>query len=380
MDMVAATAGNARQPAVHEAPPVNPAWTELADAASDANPFYHPAILRPAINHLAPSRQVHVLEAHDDGQLIGLMPVAMLSRHSRYPVRNSGNWMHEQCFYGAPLLRAGYEPKAWASFLSQLDAADWAGNFLHMDGLDRNGAAAAALLACCATERRAIRCIASHERALLQSNLSADEYWQSNVRSKKRKEIRRLIKRLEEMGTVTHARLHDGGDLAVWTEDFLELERSGWKGAEGTALGDHDHSRAFFREALSNAYATGMLDIVRIELDKAPVAMLVNFHMGRGAFSYKIAYDERFARFSPGVLIEIDNLYAALSNPGLDWMDSCATPNHPMIDGIWAERREMAQYRVALKGTGFNALKRDLAFAAIGLAEKAARTLKRKQA
>ena len=379
MEMVAARAEDISPTPASGALPRRAAWDALAEAASDANPFYHPALLQPALDHLKRDG-LHVLEAHDDSQLIGLMPVVALARHSRYPVRNSGNWMHEQCFYGAPLLRAGYEVAAWSSFLSQLDAADWAGNFLHMDGLDRNGPAAAGLLACCATERRTIRCIASHERALLQSNLSADDYWQSNVRSKKRKEIRRLIKRLEEMGTVAHARLRDGGDIAVWTEDFLALEGAGWKGAEGTALAGQDNSRAYFREALSNMHAAGMLDMLRIDLNGAPVAMLVNFHMGRGAFSYKIAYDERLSRFSPGVLIEIDNLQAALSDPGLDWMDSCAAPNHPMIDGIWAERRTMAQYRVALKGTGFKALKRNFTFAAIGMAEKTARHLKRTQA
>src|SRR3546814_5811349 len=74
--------------------------------------------------------------------------------------------------------------------------------------------------------------------------------------------------------------------------------------------------------------------------------------MGRGGFSFKIAFDETMSRFSPGVLIEIDNLRRVLNRDDLDWMDSCAAADHPMIDSLWGERRQIVQYRVALRGVG----------------------------
>lgn len=71
------------------------------------------------------------------------------------------------------------------------------------------------------------------------------------------------------------------------------------------------------------------------------------------------------ARFSPGVLIELDNLRHVLDGPdGPDWMDSCAAPDHPMIDSLWAERRTIVQYRVALKGA-----RRTLAWNAVDAAD-----------
>jgi len=356
--------------------PLPQGWTELAEHASEPNPFFHPAILCPALQHLDSEKTVHVIEAHQGGQLIGLMPAKALTHHTRYPVHNVGNWVHDQCFFGAPLMRKGMEHAAWALILEQLDAAPWAGNFIHMEGLDKDGPIVAALHDCCAEQKRPIAAIATHERALLRSGLDADAYWQANVRSKKRKEIRRLINRLEDNGSITHNRLRDGGDVTRWTQEFLALERSGWKGEEGTALDSQEHSRAFFTQSLANAHEAGMLDMLRIDLDGAPIAMLVNFHMGRGAFSYKIAFDEKFARYSPGVLIEIDNLRAALCDPDLDWMDSCAASGHPMIDGIWAERRTMIQYRIALKGSGLSGFKRRALFHATSLAETMIRSVK----
>jgi len=361
-----------------------PDWCDLAENCCEPNPFYHPALLRPALDLLDAGDRIELIEVPEGGRLIALMPVAVHPRHSRYPVRNSANWMHDQCFYGAPLLRRGQEEQAWSGLLARLDAAPWAGQFLHLSGLDLDGPAASALRACCAAEGRGLKRIAGHERALLCSGLSAEAYWQTHVRPKKRKELRRLASRLAEAGTVTHRRLDNGADVAAWAEDFLELEASGWKGRHGAPLGASERTRAWFNRVLAGAAAADLLDMLRIDLDGRAIAMLVNFRHGRGGFSYKIAFDERFARYSPGILVEIDNLHAVLGEDSaarpLDWMDSCAAANHPMIEGLWAERRRIGQFRVELKGHGFTALKRAAAYQAIGLAEQVIGSIRKKSA
>lgn len=361
-----------------------PCWSELADHACEPNPFYHPALLQPALTaipeSLAENRSVRILEARDgQGMLVGSLPVVQQVRHGRLPVSNVANWMHDQCFYGAPLLRKGHEEEAWGLLLAQLDSNNAGCNFLHLRGFDTDGPAATALASCCAKQRRAIRLVTTHERAMLRSRLGPDEYWTTHVRSKKRKEIRRLSNRLSELGQVTHARLTADGDVGAWARAFLALERSGWKGDQGTSLDSREETRSFFMQSVANAATAGMLDMLRIDVDGAPIAMLVNFRMGTGAFSYKIAFDERFARFSPGILIEIDNLHAVLGDPTLDWMDSCAAPNHPMIDGIWAERRTIGQYRIALNGRGASGLKRRATFAALAATDRLALARKGKR-
>lgn len=121
---------------------------------------------------------------------------------------------------------------------------------------------------------------------------------------------------------------------------------------------------AFFRDCTAAAFASGRLMFLRLDFDGHPIAMLVNFRMGEGGFSFKIAFDEAMSRFSPGVLIELDNLAHILDGPEAEWMDSCAAPNHPMIDSLWAERRGIVQYRIELKGRG-----RSLPWAAMRVAD-----------
>ena len=348
----------------------------LALDAAEPNAFYAPDMLVAALDHLDGKHQVHVIEAVAGEELIGLLPVVRHARHGRLPIGCVGNWMHDHCFLGTPIVRRGVEQAAWRSFLAQLDDAPWAKGFLHLQGMDAAGANAAALEAMCGQQRRGWREVHRYERAMLQSDLDAERYWDTQVRAKKRKELRRLRKRLGELGTVEQRLLSEETQLPEWIDAFLALEAAGWKGKQGTALSCSPNDSAFFRAACVNAFRGGRLHMLRLDLDGQPIAMLVNFRHGEGAFSFKIAIDEALGRFSPGVLIEIANLHAVQNDPAIAWMDSCAAPGHPMIDSLWAERRTIVQYRVALRGTGMKGIRRKAAFMLANKSEALARTLK----
>ena len=77
--------------------------------------------------------------------------------------------------------------------------------------------------------------------------------------------------------------------------------------------------------------------------------MLANFLTAPGSFSFKTAYDEEYARYSPGVLLQRENL-EILSRSDIAWCDSCAAPDHPMIERIWREKRSVVRVSVALGG------------------------------
>jgi CelD/BcsL family acetyltransferase involved in cellulose biosynthesis len=197
--------------------------------------------------------------------------------------------------------------------------------------------------------RRGAAVVHRSTRALLQSDLSPPEYYETTVRKKKRKEIGRLQSRLAETGTVAFSRLADVAELDSWIDTFLALEASGWKGRDGAALANESRTEGFVRDAIRAAFAAERLEIIRLAVDDRVIAMLVNFLTAPGSFSFKIAFDEEYARFSPGVLIQLENL-KILESPGIDWMDSCAVEDHPMINSLWAERREIVRVSVPLKG------------------------------
>lgn len=350
-------------------------------ACVDPNPFYADYLLAPALASLTDGETVHQLVAHDSAQReIGRLPVTTGRKHGRFPVAHSANWVHRHCFYGAPLLREGDEEEAWTSLLSQLDTASWSGHFLHLRGFDPNAAPGLALTRVCERQGRRLDIIEQRERALLHSEMDAEAYWTANVRSKKRKELRRLQSRLAEEGEIVRRAFAPGDDLDQWIGDFLTVEASGWKGEEGTALGSSEADRSFFRAACKGAHAAGELELLRIDCNGQAIAMLVNFVNARGGFSFKIAIDPAFARYSPGVLIEQDNLARILDARIAPWMDSCAASDHPMIDSLWAERRTIVQCRVALKKKGTAGLISRIAMPGIRFVEGRSAQFKKKAA
>ncbi len=326
------------------------AWDALAARAAEPNPFSERWFAMPALRHLSAGKAVFRLEVWQDTQqgaeLVALMLLTQAQRYGRLPVQHVTNWLHYQCFMGAPLIAAGWERQAWEAALDALAAAPWARGFLHFAELAEHGPVHCGLIA--AADRHCDT-VYRIERAFLQSPLSPAEYYAQTVRKKKRKEIGRLSARLAEQGTVETRRLGPDDALEPWVDAFLLLEQAGWKGDRGAALANTPATEAFFRDIARGAHAAGKLEMLRIDLDGRPIAMLVNFLTPPGSFSFKIAFDEGFARFSPGVLIEIEN-YQILARPDIAWMDSCAVEDHPMINAMWGQRRAVVRVTVPFSG------------------------------
>ncbi len=325
------------------------AWDRLAGEASEPNPFAERWCLQSALHLLDPERSARLVlvQGGSDGPLIGIMPVAPAAHYGRLPLRHVTGWAHPNHFHGAPLVRAGFESLFWSILLGWCDAAPWAHTLVQAPRLTEDGPLHRALEGVARARGGEAVVVHREERALLESASSPEEYWDAAVRAKKRKELRRQANRLAEQGAVRFRRWHPGEAIDGWIDAFLDLEVRGWKGRAGSALASHSDTEAWFRAILTGAAGAGKLDMRALDLDDRPLAMLINFLCPPGGFSFKTAFDEDFARFSPGVLLQQANL-DLLEDPRIDWVDSCAAPGHPMIDSVWRERRALVWVNVAL--------------------------------
>jgi hypothetical protein len=323
-------------------------WNILADQAADPNCFAERWFLEPSLALLAEQDEVKLaMVTSMDDLLVGLIPLAYDPTYGRLPVGNVMNWRHHHSFLGAPMIRRGMETDFWAALLIALDTGPWSANLMHISDMPANSRSLYGLQNAAANLGRSCDTVLRKHRAMLKSNASPSDYWETNVRKKKRKELNRLAKRLGEQGKLTFQTLRPDEPATTWIEGFLELESRGWKGREGTALACNLKEVQFFETIAEGAHAAGKLDFHRMDLDGKPIAMLVNFLTGKGGFSYKIAFDEDYARYSPGILVEQYNL-RILDRPDTEWLDSCATENHNMIESIWAERREIVRVTVPI--------------------------------
>ena len=316
-------------------------WDDLVARAAEPNPFHERWFVAASLAHLGGDRDVRLVEVRRGERLIGLLPLTVEQGYARLPVRFVQNWYHDHAFLGTPLVADGEERAFWDAALDLLDKAAWAPGFLHLRGIAEGGAVHRALGGGAIVHRR--------RRAMLKSQLGPDAYLEKAVRGKKRKELRRQRNRLAELGTLAFRHLASHEELSMWCDEYLALERKGWKGRAGTGLSVEQAGEAFFRSAAAGAWSAGRLQFLRLDLDGRAIAMLANFLAPPGAFSFKTAFDEDYARFSPGVLLQIENL-RILDDPAIDWVDSCAMDQHSMIDSFWRERRSVVRVTVPLKG------------------------------
>lgn len=332
------------------APSIASRWDILARDAAEPNPFLESWYLLPALRALDPDETLQVFLLEYGDEIIGLMPLAAEKRYYRRPIPHLAGWTHPNAFLGTPLIAKGHEQAFWRALLDWADQHTGRALFLHLTDLVLDGPVFKALTRVIDADRRTGAIVHREERALLRSDESPEAYFAAAMSGKKRKELRRQLNRLGEQGAVAFEHRHDAEGLAEWTEAFLTLEAAGWKGQAGSALGLAEPTTRLFRSALAGAAEQGRLERLTLTLDGKPIAMLATFLCAPGAFSFKTAFDEAFAKFSPGVLLQCENLMI-LDRPEIAWADSCAAADHPMIDHIWRERRTVGRVSLAIGGT-----------------------------
>ena len=320
-------------------------WLRLANCASTPNAFFEAGFLVPSLSIFDPEGAVSLALLVEGGQLRAVMPHIHKGYYHGRRLPHSASWLHANMFCGIPLIERGYEEAFWTAYLANCDQQARTSRFAHFSRLPADCAVTRALRTVCLSQHRQMQIVHRESRAVLNDGRTPDAHLASSMTPKGRKELRRQRRRLEELGTVEIVRSRSQEGLQRWIEDFLLLETRGWKGESGSSLASDTHTTALFIQALSSSAELGRLERLSLTLDGKPIAMLATFLAHPGSFSFKTAFDEDYRRFSPGMQLQIENL-ALLDDRDLAWCDSCAAPNHPMIERIWRDKREMVSITV----------------------------------
>jgi CelD/BcsL family acetyltransferase involved in cellulose biosynthesis len=325
------------------------AWDDLARCAAEPNPFFESWYLLPSFEWLDRESNRSMLCYSHQGALCGLMPIVRQPHYQRWPIANIATWLHANTFLGTPLVRREAEVHFWRAVLDWADANPGISLFLHLNKISLDGPVFAALESVLAADGRPWAVVERRERALLSSDLDAEAYLARSLPARKRKDLDRRLRRLGELGEIEF-RWETGSDRIVpWIEEFLALEASGWKGHAGSALACDASTDAVFRESLIGAARRERLVRLSLRLNGDPIAMLSTFVTQTGSFGFKTAFDEAYARFSPGFLLERE-FVTALDRFDIRWCDSCAAADHSVMNRIWSERRSVGRVSIAIGG------------------------------
>jgi CelD/BcsL family acetyltransferase involved in cellulose biosynthesis len=318
-------------------------WEALAAEAAEPNPFYEHWMLLPALEAYG-AEDFRCVAVWDSGTLTGLFPMRLARQWHGLPVRALGAWRHRNMLLcGTPLVRAKFATRCIAALLQSSHAP-----ILEFDWVPAGGLFYGALAEAAVASGLPWIVTDAYTRALLVRERDPRCRFNSNMKNN----LRRWQARIATYGKVTPVRLAPDGDVVAWTDEFMRLEASGWKGRAGSALVCREDDRRFVAAVFAEAFRRDRLRITGLNLDGRPLARHIMLSAGEGAFTFKIAYDETYEKCSPGILGEVDNVRQFLDTPGPRWLDSNTARENTSYGRVWKDRRTVQRVAVGVSGAG----------------------------
>jgi CelD/BcsL family acetyltransferase involved in cellulose biosynthesis len=274
-------------------------WNALVTATCD-EPFYRHEFIRIWIENFAPEARLKILTGRDrQGKLTAVLPL-MEERGSLYgfPVKQlcaTGN--AHSCRFDLiaedPEIAGGifFEhlkgDKSW--YMLQIMDVPYGGNAWYLyHAAERAGFP--------------VGIWESQQSPYIPLRSSYEEIF-SGLSSKLRANIRRRRKNLEEIGSVSVERVTGGSNIREYLEVGYKIEKSGWKGEQGTAIAQKNGTYGFYTRLADAASSSNYLSLYYLKLDNRAIAFHYGFTYGGVYYLLKPGYDETFKSYSPGVLL-----------------------------------------------------------------------------
>lgn len=314
------------------------AWDHLAAHALIDNPFYARQYLLAGLETIDRKSGVKALLLHDrSGRLVGLFPF----RTPFGPVlaRSAANLYQ---FDGTPLIDRDNAEAAVNGFLRAMRDGTLPGiailSHVHLDST------LVALIDALAPAHGMTRLATNaYPRALLtHKHGSFDRHIEAVLSKNRLKDIRRTLRRLQEMGALRLEQVTEPDAVRARVEDFLILENSGWKGQGGTSFAAVSADADFARLAFGGTTGReGLTQVDTLLLDGKPIASNISIRAGATAFTPKIAYDEVLRKLSPGLARDYLIIEAFYAQKDMLGVDSAATNGNSVLLGLWDSQRQI---------------------------------------
>lgn len=273
--------------------PSNDEWEDLADRAG-ATPFMRPGWINAWAESFSETG-VGAISVRRGGDLVAMMPL----EHRRSMLRSPVNG-HSPKF--GPLAADDGAKHELLSALFENHRAS-----IELEPVDGRADAMEQMIDVAEDSGRLVvqRTVANSPYIELSGTF--EEYLKSLSRNR-RKAMRRHRRRLEDQGEVTFEVNDGSSNLESVLDEVLNIEASGWKGEQGTAIASSADTTAFYRSIARWAAERGWLRIAILRLDGRSIACDYAIATGGVWYTLKAGYDEALRSYGPGALLLADEI------------------------------------------------------------------------
>jgi hypothetical protein len=325
---------------------------ELASRTIEPNIFYEPNFVLEAANVFGrDAGAVLVWSGASPRKLLGFFPARIEPQRYGISLPVLVGWTHPYAPLGTPLVERDAAEQVIASWLAHISGDTDLPGVVLMPFVQPSSPFAAELHTILRRGRIPSADLDIRQRAILVPRGDRLIYVERTLGANRQNKMRRMVRRLADAGALLFTTATEPEAVATAVDDFCELEARGWKGEAGTAVLHHEEVRRFVKNATSGLAAQGKASVSRILIDGRSIASAIVLRSGDTAWFWKIAYDENFAEYSPGVVLTLAVTEDLVEDTTLLRTDSCAIPNHPMIDHIWRERLGLCDRMIGVRST-----------------------------
>ena len=276
-------------------------WRNLCDDAVEDQPFYRPEWIAAHIKAFSPHAKVVLLTVSSGGRFLFVLPLlqewAVFSgipvRKFRAPV-NSHSCRFDAVRHSGPQGDAAVAA-AW-NHLQNL--RDW--DLLEIQDVPEGGTISALARAASENAFHAVR-VPNLRNPYVPIPADPADLKNLPINARLRGKLRAIRRELDTQGGWKFLRIDKADQAAL--DRFYELESSGWKGREGSAIACNPNTRQFYNEISKCAERFGYFCLYSLELKGELLAAHFGLsHRGR-YFSPKVAYNEKLPQYASGHLI-----------------------------------------------------------------------------
>ncbi len=325
---------------------------ELAGRALEPNIFYEADFVLEAASVFGrDAGAVLVWSGTSPRKLLGFFPARVEAHRYGVSLPVLVGWTHPYAPLGTPLVERDAAEQVIAAWLAHISENTDLPGLVLLPFVQPSSPFAAELHTILRRGQIPSADLDIRQRALLAPRGDRLTYVERTLGAQRQNKMRRMVRGLGDAGALLFTTATGPEAVGQAADDFCELEARGWKGEAGTAVLHHEDIHRFMKSAMVGLAQQGKASVSRILIDGRPIAMAIILRSGDTAWVWKIAYDEDYAQYSPGVVLMLAVTEDLVEDATLLRTDSCAVPNHPMIDHIWRERLGLCDRLIGVRSS-----------------------------
>jgi len=329
-------------------------WRALEADAVEPNPYLSPRFQLPAFQWLCdPKPDFLCVWRHEDRQrlLVGLVVVMQKKGNSKLPFKHLRVFRSKHSFLGGMLIHSDFAAEVSDQMVKYFTSPKTRFAGLLFSGMPAEGQMALLLKRAVINNRGKWFEDGRIERACLSGKESDGTRRQLySISAKKKKDIRRKMRRLEEIGHVEWRYLEGKEITDESIERFLVLEHMGWKADTKTSLLSSEKEANYFREMIRNFRNSNGAFFCELLLDGEVISSTCNLKIMNRGYAFKVSWDPEYRKYSPGILNEVEFLEALDAGAiEMDYVDSGASADS-YINDLWLDRVTLVAGYMVFKG------------------------------